>query len=497
MSIVGIDFGSHTASFAIWHEDKNDLEVIADDLGSRVIPCAVAFRNDEIITGQSAVSQQHKNIHSTFDDVRSLIFNPEVSTVNVPAIEKEITVEELTSHFFRNLHNQIKQQVGKVVRDCVLSVPAGLDAAAQKRVADAAQAGGIRIKSFISDDIATLMAHNLDDASLGTSTVLVADIGWSKTSVGVYRVSGGMFFPVSTVTTNEVCGKLFVSLFADWCAKDFTKKFKIPCQESTKSMTRLRRECEQAMKSLSNGAEAMIDIDSLCEGQDYSVKVSRARFEDIALSQFMHLKKTINSAIEGSGMSATQVTKVCMSGGICAIPKVNTLVKSLLPSAEVLKGRFESAETQCLGAGQHGKYLHQQGLLDKAPSESPVVACMTRAVLLANAPNAALADCHEVFGSHCALPAKVSIPAQMPPGSTSGFFQLLLGPVHPADPASVIGEVNFSLPTPAASPLTEGSPSLDEVVIEVSMGLQGEFALTVTQSATKLIVAELSLSPSP
>jgi heat shock protein 1/8 len=360
MSIIGIDFGSHTASFAIWHADKNDIEVIADDLGSRTIPCAVAFRNDEIITGQSALSQQHKNIHNTFDDVRSLIFNTDVESVHVPALDKEISVQELTSHFFRNLHNQIKQQVGKIVRDCVLSVPMTLDENAQKRIIDAAQAGGIRVKSFISDDIATLMAYGLDDVTGPTSNTLIVDIGWSRTAISIYKVSGGLFFPLASMNTKDACGKVFVHLFADWCAKDFQKKYKIPCLESSKSMMRLRRECEQAMKSLSTGQEAMIDIDSLCEGQDYSVKITRARFEDIIGTPFMQLRAAISCTLAAAGLEAVAIGHVCMSGGVSAMPKVQSVLKTMLPNAHFLRGRFESSETQCLGAGLHGKYLLQQ-----------------------------------------------------------------------------------------------------------------------------------------
>jgi len=44
MSVVGLDFGSHAANIALWYENTDKAEVIADDLGFRTIPCAVAFR---------------------------------------------------------------------------------------------------------------------------------------------------------------------------------------------------------------------------------------------------------------------------------------------------------------------------------------------------------------------------------------------------------------------------------------------------------------------
>ena len=95
MSVIGLDFGSHTSSFALWFEDKDSIEVIADDLGSRTIPCAVAYRGEEIITGSAAITQQHKNPSNTFEDVRSLLVNPDLMVVNVPVLEKEVSVQEL------------------------------------------------------------------------------------------------------------------------------------------------------------------------------------------------------------------------------------------------------------------------------------------------------------------------------------------------------------------------------------------------------------------
>ena len=53
MSVIGLDFGCHTASIALWHAEKDITEVIADDLGLRTIPVAVAFRGEEIITGSN------------------------------------------------------------------------------------------------------------------------------------------------------------------------------------------------------------------------------------------------------------------------------------------------------------------------------------------------------------------------------------------------------------------------------------------------------------
>lgn len=366
MNLIGIDFGSHTASVAVWHEDKALLEVLADDLGFRSIPSFVAFRGDETIVGQSAMGQQHKNTANTFEDVRSLLLSDDRTVVNVPHLEKEVSVEEINSIFFRNIHNQVKQQAGKVIREAVVSVPYELSEATKQKFITAAQNGGIRIKSFILDTSAALLAYGLDDPSLPASRTLVVDLGWSRCTMSLFSISGGKFVHLATETTTEASGAIFVKALAEFCAKDFTRKTKIPCQENARSMLRLKRECENAMKAMSTGQEATIDLDSLCEGMDYSNKISRARFEDLLAIPLIHFKNLLTATLAKGGVDPSSVTQICLSGGPSSLPRFVMTLRTMLPSAHLPKVRFETSEAVCIGAAVHGRELYQLVSIDVA-----------------------------------------------------------------------------------------------------------------------------------
>lgn len=248
-------------------------------------------------------------------------------------------VTELSSHFFRNIHNQIKQQVGKAVRDTVVSIPFGTSEVIKARLVESAQAGGIRIKSFIEDTTATVLAYGLHSTTAPSKT-LVLDIGWTNSQFVMYSVSGGALVKLSSVTSEIACGKIIVNHLADHCAKEFLKKAKFPCSDNARAMLRLRRECEHAVKALSTGAEATIDIDSLLDGSDFSVKISRARFEDLCLTSFTSMKSCVIDAISSASLAPGDVTHVCISGGLSAIPKVTQLVKAILPDATFPKVRL-------------------------------------------------------------------------------------------------------------------------------------------------------------
>lgn len=492
-TVIGLDFGSHTTSIAIWNEELNSVDCIADDLGSRTIPCAVAYRamgsgNDiEIITGQSAIAQQHKNPKNTFDDVRSFLLNTDKKAVTVPVLDKEVTIEELASHYFRNIHNQIKQQLGKVVRDCVVSMPVivGDIDAIQKRIIESAKTGGIRIKSFIVDSTASILAYNMDDVSNGTATgtTLHFDVGWSACQVTLCNVSGGLFIPIATDRTVEASGSCFVKLMVEHCAKDFTRKTKCPFPEyssNNKAVIRLKRECENAMKSLSTGAEATIDIDSLYEGMDYSSKISRARYEDLISISIIKMKKMMSEIVE-KNKQAPVVSNVCISGGPTSMPKLMSTIKAMFPAAKILRGKFEVFETVCIGAAMHGQYLSKNGLLEAAPVDTHTVTTATLSNSIWLSASTSGADPSIILPANQVLPALVNLPANLPDSTNKGYFKVLVGSKD--SKITAIGEAVFEGDAAAGKDFT----------ITLAVSTEKEITIEITQIATKIIVSSLTI----
>jgi molecular chaperone DnaK (HSP70) len=140
----------------------------------------------------------------------------------------------------------------------------------------------------------------------------------------------------------------------------------------------LRKECENTIRTLSISAEASINIDSLCEGVDYSSRLSRARLEDICAIPYMQFRTAVSEALAAVGVELEQITHVSLAGGFSAvivfysnlyfnlivnifilqIPKTVATVKSLFPNASFPRpARLDPAEAQCIGAAIHGRHL--------------------------------------------------------------------------------------------------------------------------------------------
>ena len=76
-------------------------------------------------------------------------------------------------------------------------------------------------------------------------------------------------------------GEDFDNTLVTYCCDEFKKKYKVDISNSAKALRRLRTACERAKRTLSQATQTLIEIDSLYEGIDFSVTVTRARFEEL------------------------------------------------------------------------------------------------------------------------------------------------------------------------------------------------------------------------
>jgi L1 cell adhesion molecule like protein len=85
---------------------------------------------------------------------------------------------------------------------------------------------------------------------------------------------------------------------------------------------------------LSSSAQTSIEVDSLAESEDYSITITRAKFEELCLSMFKETIPPVEKVLKDSGLSKNKVHEVVLVGGSTRIPKVVDLLKDFFNGKE-------------------------------------------------------------------------------------------------------------------------------------------------------------------
>lgn len=88
----------------------------------------------------------------------------------------------------------------------------------------------------------------------------------------------------------------------EFCTADFQRKTGLDMKKNKRAMRRLRTQCERAKRTLSSATSASVEVDSLFEGEDYSIQITRAKFEELCQELFRSTIVPVEKVLRDSGI---------------------------------------------------------------------------------------------------------------------------------------------------------------------------------------------------
>ena len=153
--------------------------------------------------------------------------------------------------------------------------------------------------------------------------------------VSLISVEDGIFEVKATGGNTYLGGSDFDNRIVDWAVEEFKKKHKIDLRTSAKALARLRLAAERTKKTLSISAQAMLEIDSVYEGIDMQLLLTRAKFESLCDDLFRSTLKPVENVLRDAKVSKDEVDDVVLVGGSSRIPRVQALLKELFNGKEL------------------------------------------------------------------------------------------------------------------------------------------------------------------
>ena len=224
---------------------------------------------------------------------------------------------------------------------------------------------GLNVQRIINEPTGAALAYGLDNGQ--AQKIMVYDLGGGTFDVSILDISSGVIEVLATAGNNHLGGDDFDQCIVDYLVQEFKKENKIDLSRDAAAMQRIREAAEKAKIELSAMTQTSIELPYITVGKNgplhMDIPLSRAKFNDLTYHLVQATREPVNQAINDSGVSIAQISKVLMVGGSSRIPAVQDLVQSITGTLP-FKG-INPDECVAMGACLQGGVLSGsvQGLL--------------------------------------------------------------------------------------------------------------------------------------
>ena len=257
-------------------------------------------------------------------------------------------------------------KLGKKVEKAVITVPAYFNDNQRQATKDAGAIAGLNVLRIINEPTAAAIAYGLGSGkSEKERNVLIYDLGGGTFDVSLLHIQGGVFTVKATAGDTHLGGQDFDTNLLEHFKKEFQRKTKKDLSGDARALRRLRTACERAKRTLSNGTQTTVEIDSLFDGEDFNSNITRARFEDLNAKAFNGTIQPVEQVLKDANLDKSKVDEIVLVGGSTRIPRIQKLLsdffngkkleKSINPDeavaygaavqAGILSGKATSADT--------------------------------------------------------------------------------------------------------------------------------------------------------
>lgn len=374
--IIGIDLGTTYSCVGVFKNGR--VEIIPNELGSRITPSVVAFTDEEKLIGESAKNQASTNPTRTIYDVKRLIgrsYNDEdlqndmkflpykiTSRGGKPMIEATVNgktqsyvPEQISAMVLTKMKSIAENYLGMEITTAVITVPAYFNDAQRQATKDAGQISGLNVARIINEPTAAAIAYGLDRNNKDNN-ILVYDLGGGTFDVSILTIDQGHFEVIATSGDTHLGGADFDQRVMDFMMKSFRRKTGKDASKDKRAQQKLKREVEKAKRALSATHETTIDIENFFDGVDLNEKLTRSKFESLNKDLFQKTLRPVQIAMEDAGLKKSQIDEIVLVGGSTRIPKIQELITDYFEGKQPSKN-INPDEAVAYGAAVQGAVI--------------------------------------------------------------------------------------------------------------------------------------------
>ena len=350
--VIGIDLGTTNSCVAVMEGDK--VKIIENAEGTRTTPSIVAYKDDEILVGQSAKRQAVTNPNNTLYAIKRLIgrrFDDKVVQKDIGMVpykivkadngdawvevnDKKMAPPQISAEILQKMKKTAEDYLGESVTEAVVTVPAYFNDSQRQATKDAGKIAGLDVKRIINEPTAAALAYGMDKKQ-GDSTVAVYDLGGGTFDVSIIEIAdvdGEQQFEVlSTNGDTFLGGEDFDLALIDFLVEEFKKEQDFNLKGDPLAMQRLKEAAEKAKIELSSAQSTEVNLPYITADSSgpkhLVVTISRSKLESLTEELVQRTMGPCKTALEDAGLKVGDVDDVILVGGQTRMPLVQQKVQ--------------------------------------------------------------------------------------------------------------------------------------------------------------------------
>ena len=345
--IIGIDLGTTNSCVAVM--EGNEPTVIYNDEGRNTTPSIVAFldagerkigepaKRQAITNPTRTVASIKRYMGQRFDEVKNEVDRSAYKVVKgdnglaqVEIDGRKYTPQEISAMVLQKMKKIAEDFLGSEVTEAVVTVPAYFNDSQRQATKEAGEIAGLNVRRIINEPTAAALAYGLDKRSKDM-TIAVYDLGGGTFDISILDLGDGVFEVKSTNGDTHLGGDDFDRVLIDYLADEFKSRENMDLKKDPMALQRLKEAAEKAKIELSSTTETEVNLPYITavDGvpKHLVVKISRAKFEQLADELVQRTLKPCEKAMADAGISKSEIDEVILVGGSTRIPAIQEAVE--------------------------------------------------------------------------------------------------------------------------------------------------------------------------
>eukprot|EP00826_Nyctotherus_ovalis_P016028 TRINITY_DN14614_c0_g1_i4.p1 TRINITY_DN14614_c0_g1~~TRINITY_DN14614_c0_g1_i4.p1 ORF type:complete len:614 (-),score=98.17 TRINITY_DN14614_c0_g1_i4:48-1889(-) len=347
---IGISLGAANSCVAVTRNNKT--EVIPNEYGNATTPSYVSFTDEGRLVGEAARSKVMRNPINTVFGVKRMLGRkfsekavqdglrvwpfkvlPDAEDKPVITVEdgeetKQFYAEEIHAMVIAKMKTIAENYLGRSITKAVLTVPSYFNDAQRRATKDAGTIAGLDVLRIINEPISAMIPYELyDEKERGEKFAVVLKIGSESLDATMASIEEGVYETKEFGRDDHLGGNDFDNRMVEYCKSEFKKRTGLDVSKNLRVLRRLKIECERAKRVLSYKAQALVLVKDLMEGIDFSLTITREKFEEINTDLFQKCIPQFDRVLRYSEVTKNQISKVVLAGGSTNIPKIIAIVR--------------------------------------------------------------------------------------------------------------------------------------------------------------------------